>query len=136
MSRAVLLDTSGWFAAISRCETRHVEALAAYEGALAEDQMLVVTNLVLGEMQALVARLFGPPAAVALVDRVRADTRMELVWADEELTLAAVDRWLRPYPEQRFSLCDAVSFEVMRRRRMRRALALDRHFQTAGFEAL
>jgi predicted nucleic acid-binding protein len=53
----------------------------------------------------------GPPAAVA---RVR----------------------LRPYPEQRFSRCDAVSGEVMRRRRMRRALALDGHFQTAGFEAL
>jgi predicted nucleic acid-binding protein len=55
---------------------------------------------------------------------------------DRDLRLAAVERWLRPYDDQAFSLTDAVSFEVMRRGRIRRALALDRHFATAGFEIL
>jgi predicted nucleic acid-binding protein len=31
-------------------------------------------------------------------------------------------------------LCDAVSFEVMRRERITSALATDRHFAVAGFD--
>ncbi len=136
MSGGVLLDTSAWFAALSVREGRHREAVAAYETALASDTTLVTTNLILGEMQILVGRMFGAMAAVGLLDRVRSDARLETVWADEELTTSAIDRWLRPFADQRFRLCDAVSFEVMRRRRIRRAVALDRHFAVAGFEAL
>ena len=46
----------------------------------------------------------------------------------------AVEHWLRPYRDQAFSLCDAVSFEVMKREGITRAVSIDRHFVTAGFE--
>jgi len=35
-----------------------------------------------------------------------------------------------------WSLTDCISFELMRRRRLTRALAFDHHFEQAGFEAL
>jgi len=44
-----------------------------------------------------------------------------------------VDGWLRRFRDQRLSLADAVSFEVMRSRRIRDALTLDSHFALAGF---
>ncbi len=59
-----------------------------------------------------------------------------MVDVDRDLRLAGIERWLRRFGDQEFSLTDAVSFEVMRRRRLRRALALDRHFLVAGFEIL
>lgn len=136
MSGAVFLDTSGWLAAINPRESRHHEVLTAYEAVLAGNGLAVTTNLVVGEMQILLSRSLGPHVGVTFLDRLRADARHEVVWADAELTWAATDRWLRPFAEHRFSLCDAVSFEVMRQRRVRRALTLDRHFAIAGFQAL
>lgn len=37
---------------------------------------------------------------------------------------------------KRFSLCDAISFELMQRERLVKALTFDQHFATAGFEIL
>jgi predicted nucleic acid-binding protein len=45
-------------------------------------------------------------------------------------------RWLNRFPDQRFSLIDAVSFEVMRRERLTSAFAFDRQFEVEGFELL
>jgi len=56
------------------------------------------------------------------------------VFVDRELERTAVDRWLRRYRDQRLSLADAVSFEVMRVRRIREVLAVDEQFELAGFE--
>jgi len=56
--------------------------------------------------------------------------------AFRRLEQAAVESWMRPRVDQGFSLCDAVSFEVMQRERVKRALTFDRHFAAAGFEIL
>lgn len=56
------------------------------------------------------------------------------MFVDRDLERAAVDRWLRRFNDQRLSLADAVSFEVMKARGIRQALALDEHFAMAGFE--
>ena len=57
-----------------------------------------------------------------------------VVPVDDALVRIAVDRWIRPYRDRDFSLCDAVSFEVMKREGITRALSIDRHFVSAGFE--
>ena len=44
--------------------------------------------------------------------------------------------WLERYDDQGFSYTDAVSFAVMTERGIRDALAMDRHFATAGFTLL
>jgi uncharacterized protein len=48
----------------------------------------------------------------------------------------AKTRWLARFSDQRFSLPDAVSFELMSREALRQASAFDRHFETAGFVPL
>jgi len=128
------LDTSGWFAALSPRETKHTAALAAYQAWIEAGDELVTTNLVVAEMQILLMRSRGPDEALRFVDSVYQDPTHHVVFVERDLERAAVDQWLRRYRDQRLSLADAVSFEVMRTRRIRRALALDEHFAFAGFE--
>ncbi len=134
MSPPLFLDTSGWFAAISRREPAHQRTRAAYARQIRSAGMLVTTSLVVAEMHVLLLRFAGPAGALEFLDRLAADPSHEIVDVDRDLRLAAIERWLRRFRDQDFSLTDAVSFEVMRQRRIRRALALDRHFAVAGYE--
>jgi predicted nucleic acid-binding protein len=136
MSRRILLDTSGWVAAINPRDQYHVIAWEYYRRAIAERQTFVTTNLLLAETHALVARRVGESAALTLLDQLRRDPSHEIVWSTPDLERDAIDRWLRPRVGQGFSLADAVSFELMRREGLRVAFTLDRDFEVAGFECM
>jgi len=128
------LDTSGWFAALSPKEAKHRATHAMYRSWIESDTRLVTTNLVVAEMQILLSRFRGADEGLRFIDSLYQDPTHEVVFVNRDLERAAVDRWLRRYRDQRLSLADAVSFEVMRVRRIRQALALDEHFELAGFE--
>ena len=136
MSRGFFADTSGWFPVVNPRDARHREASEVYMRLVRRGTRVVTTNLVVAELHALVTRARGPAASLELLDRLYVDPLHEVRFVDRDLEAAATDRWLRPFRDQRFSLTDAVSFEVMRREGIRRALALDRHFTVAGFELL
>lgn len=128
------LDTSGWFAALSANEAKHRAASAAYRGWIEGGARLVTTNLVVAEMHVLMTRFRGPADGLRFLDSVYQDPTHQVVMVDRDLERAAADGWLRRYREVTLSLTDAVSFEVMRTQRIRRALALDEHFAIAGYE--
>ena len=134
MNGTLFLDTSGWFAAMIGREAAHEPARAAYAEQVLGGGALVTTALVVSEMHVLLLRLRGPTAALRFLDGLAADPTHEIIDVDRDLRLTAIERWLRRFGDQELSLTDAVSFEVMRRRKLRRALALDRHFLVAGFE--
>jgi hypothetical protein len=136
VSSTLFLDTSGWFAAMSGREAAHTRTRLAYREHLSGGGTLVTTVMVVAEMHVLLLKLGGPAVAIRFLDGVTADLAHEVVDVDRDLRLAATERWLRRFADQEFSLTDAVSFEVMRRRKLRRALALDQHFVVAGFEVL
>ncbi len=71
----------------------------------------------------------------ALVNRIRSGQGYEWVSATPELLALGLDLHARR-PDKEWSLTDCVSFVVMERRGVRRALAYDHHFEQAGFEAL
>lgn len=133
---AVFLDTSGWLSALSPREAQHAAALGAYRGGIQRGERLVTTNLVLAEMQILVSRARDAGEALRFLDAVYADPSHEVVHVTRELERAAIDRWLRRFADQRISLADATSFEVMREQRIQRVLTLDVHFALAGFHAV
>ena len=134
MKRAVFLDSSGWVAAAVRGQSRHEEAKAAYTSAVRQGYRIMLTPMVLGESHALFLRLLGRDKAAAALESALMDPTHVVLPVDEALVKKAVERWLRPYRDQGFSLCDAVSFEVMQREGITRALSVDPHFVTAGFE--
>jgi predicted nucleic acid-binding protein len=132
----LFLDSSGWFAAMSPRDRDHAPARQAYAAALSGGVQLVTTPLVIAEVHTLVLRWRGPQVAERFLAVAFESGAHVVVPLETELTHAALDRWIRRFADQSFSLCDAVSFEVMRRQRLPRALTFDRHFRMAGFDTL
>ena len=133
---ALFLDTAGWFTAISPKERAHAAAALAYRSAVAHGDALITTDLVVAEMHALLLRWRDPATGARFLELVYEASAHTVIHADDEIMTDALGRWIRRYGDQRFSLCDAVSFEVMRRERLTTALTFDRHFITAGFRTL
>src|SRR5437588_191756 len=77
-----------------------------------------------------------PPAARSVLSALLEDPLYQ--WRDVPVSLvrAAIAGWLDRFRDQRFSLTDAVSFELMRQERLTAAFAFDTDFVTAGFELL
>lgn len=135
-SGALFLDSAGWFAALSPRETGHALASQTYADAARGGILLVTTTLVTAEMHALILRGSGTKAGLLFLEHVLEGSAHVVVQADVELIQAAIGRWIRPFADRRYSLCDAVSFEVMRRERITNALTYDRRFVAAGYEIL
>lgn len=131
---SAFLDTSGWFAAVSPKEAHHTPALATYRRWIDAGARLLTTNLVVAEMQILVSRSRGPAEALRFLDSLYQDPTHMVLFVDRDIERAAIDRWMRRFNDQRISLTDAVTFEVMREHDVKQALALDAHFALAGYE--
>ena len=94
MNRVCFLDTSGWLASVSSRDTRHQEVLDCYQHELATGARFITTNLVVAEMQILMARSRGPKDAIRLLDTLREDPAHSIVYVDAELEHAAIDRFV------------------------------------------
>jgi predicted nucleic acid-binding protein len=123
------VDTSFWYAYQDRSDTHHGAARALISPAASR---VVTSNHVLGETWTLLRRRGGHPAAFGFIDRIDGLPGIEIVHVDEDIENDAW-RWLRSHDERRYSFVDATSFAVMRRRRIREALAFDADFTAAGF---
>jgi predicted nucleic acid-binding protein len=136
VSRTIFLDSSGWFAAIAPRDALHRKARALYGDATRAGAAFLSTALVVAEVHALVLRDRGPDGGRKFLAAAFDTPSHHIVAGDPELLRAAVDEWIGGFADQSFSLCDAVSFEVMRREGLTHALAFDRHFEVAGFQLL
>jgi uncharacterized protein len=132
----LFLDTAGWFAAMSPREKGHKRARGAYAEAAKRAVDLVTTPFVIAEMHSLILRWRGVADGERFLSVAFESGAHVVVSPDAELVQAAMDRWIRRYHDHPFSLCDAISFEVMRREGLSRALTFDQHFAIAGFELL
>jgi predicted nucleic acid-binding protein len=122
-------DTSFWFGLQERRDGRHESARALVARGVGR---VVTTNHVVGETWTLLRRRSGHAAAVGFIDRLMVLPDTEVVHVDDALEADAW-RWLRSRSEREYSFVDATSFAVMRRRRIREALAFDGDFNAAGF---
>ena len=130
-------DTSWWAAWVLPDDARHRDALEMI-ARLGGGEQVLTTNLVVGETWTFLRRRDGHRTAVGFLDRLsvlEADRSLKLhaVTADQESRAWA---WLRRHDEREYSFVDATSFEVMRDRRLREALAFDNDFSAAGFVEL
>jgi predicted nucleic acid-binding protein len=93
---------------------------------------LVTTNAVIIETHALLLSRSrdGHANAIKFLDMIASDAyRVERIRkADEEKAIVLV----RTHQDKDYSLCDALSFTVMERLRIREAIAFDRHSRPYG----
>jgi predicted nucleic acid-binding protein len=133
---ALFLDTAGWFAAVTPRGSGHAKARKVYSEAAKAGDRLVTTPLVIAEMHAMILRWANVRAGQDFLELALESGTHSVMEADAELLSAAVPRWITRFKDKPFSLCDALSFEIMRRERITRALTFDKHFSMAGFETL
>ena len=132
MAGELFVDTGGWFAVQVPTDRWHAQAAEVLRSAVRRGVALVTTNQVVGETYTLLRMTHGHAAAWRFLDSLEASSRLERVHVDEKSEREACEV-LRRYADQAFSFVDGTSFAVMRRRRLRLALAFDRHFAAAGF---
>ncbi len=128
----MLLDTSGLLCLHHRAEPFHEMALEFYQSA----NKRLTNNYVLAEYVALAtARRFPRQFTLTFIADLLGNPEIEVVWVDETLDNEALNLLLERQ-DKNYSLCDAVSFVLMRQRDITKALTTDRHFEQEGFQRL
>lgn len=125
----MILDTSGLLCLYHQNEPFHQQAIQAYHTA----QARLTHSYVLAEFVALatVRRLPRLPV-LEYLDALVDNPDIEFIWIDEQVHRAAF-ALLMARRDKEYSLCDAVSFVLMRQQNIAQALTTDKHFEQEGF---
>jgi len=128
----ILLDTSGLLYYIHTSEPQHLSAVKSFDATNA----FLTHSYVLSEFVAL-AQVRNLPRIESLtfITDLLDNPDIETIWVDEELHQEAVNLLINRM-DKTYSLCDAVSFVLMRRRNVMEALTTDRHFEQESFVRL
>lgn len=128
----ILIDTGFLLASMDPRDALHARA-AAWAGEITE--RLLVTEYVLWETINASSRPINRPKAHLLLTQVRTLPAYEVVPASPDLFESGLQLHAQR-PDKEWSLTDCISFLIMQRRGITRALSHDHHFEQAGFEAL
>jgi uncharacterized protein len=131
-----LIDTGALLAVANPRDQYHDQAVEIGRRFLAGGGRWVGTTLVLAEIHGHLLQRRDPRTARVHLRSLLDDPVYEWHDATAELVREAQARWMERFRDQRFTLTDAVSFEIMRRLRLTTAFAFDHHFETAGYERL
>ncbi|MGI8787754.1 MAG: type II toxin-antitoxin system VapC family toxin [Pyrinomonadaceae bacterium] len=125
----LFLDTSGLLCIHDQKDFRNAQAIEIFTGA----KRLLTTNYVLAEFVPLShARGKNRRETLSFINDLLEIPRLELIWIGENLHNQAMEL-LANRLDKNYSLCDAVSFVVMRERSLTEALTTDKHFEQEGF---
>ena len=125
----MLLDTSGLLCCYHAGEVQHADAVTFFNAAITR----LTHSYVLAEFVALCqARGFNRVRVLTFASDLLDNPHVEVVWVDETLHRSALTL-LEERLDKTYSLCDAVSFVLMRERGFTEALTTDRHFEQEGF---
>jgi predicted nucleic acid-binding protein len=126
------LGTSGLLCLHHRGEPFHSEACSHFRTA----RIRLTNSYVLAEFVALahIRRIPRLEALTFMVDLLD-NPDIETVWVDEPVHREAMSLLLARQ-DKTYTLCDAVSFVLMRKHQITEALTTDRHFEQEGFRRL
>ena len=128
----MLLDTSGLLCYFDRADPRHEDAGRHVDAA----PSLLTHSYVLAEFVPLChTRRLNRVHSLEFIGDFLDDPDVEIVWVDKALHRAALDL-LQGRLDKTYSLCDAVSFLLMRKWGVSEALTTDQHFEQEGFVRL
>ena len=128
----MLLDTAGLYCILDRRDQNHRRAIALFERA----PRRFIHDHVFAELVALAdVRGLNREDALTFLDGLLAHPTITVEWVTERRYVDAV-ALLRTRRDKRYSLCDAVSFLIMRERGVTDALTTDHHFEQEGFTRL
>jgi len=129
----VFVDTSALIALLDGSEAKHSACAKEWRRLLAADAALVTSSYVMVETCAVAQRRLGMDAVRALTTDFM--PLLAIDWVDEPIDAAGHAAMLTANRKE-LSLVDCVSFEIMRRRDVSTAFALDTDFDDQGFSVV
>jgi uncharacterized protein len=135
MAKRWFIDTGFVIALVSPRDGFHEVANHLSTRAETESIRLVTTDAVILEIGAALSRLSYRSAAIAIIESMRNDPRVEILPLNQALMTQAIELFTSR-TDKEWSLADCVSFEAMKRLDIEDALSADAHFEQAGFRAL
>ncbi len=133
--KLVFVDTSGWVACADGNDPAHGKFSVIRDRELRAGKVMVTTDYVADETLTLLRLRLGLAAARQWWETTSQSPRVRMVGVDAELFDQGL-MWFFQYTDKGFSFTDCTSFAVMRRDKIREALATDHHFSQAGFVRL
>lgn len=128
----MFIDTSGFLALLDADEPRNERARSAFSAA----QRRMTHSYVLAELVPLATSRRVPRVEMLeFISRVISSGEVTVAWISKAEHLAA-HRLLGERANKTYSLCDAVSFNLMRDFAVTDALTTDHHFAQEGFNGL
>lgn len=125
----LLLNTSGLLCLFDKEDFRHAKATQIFN----QRGNLITTNYVLSEFIPLsYVRGFKREDSLHFLLDLCNLPRLEIIWVQNIIHAQAMNL-LAKRLDKNYSLCDAVSFVVMRERQIIEALTTDKHFEQEGF---
>ena len=128
----MLLDTSGLLCLHHRREPFHAQTCKLY---LAASNRLTHSYVLAEFITLAFVRGVRRSATFGFVIDLLANPRVRVIWVNELIHLEAMNL-IEARPDKDYSMCDAVSFVLMRQENLRDALTTDRHFDQEGFRRL
>jgi predicted nucleic acid-binding protein len=128
----MFLDTSGLFCLLDREDPQQAKAARLYAAA----QRCLTQSYVLAELVAL-GHARGVPRTTVLgfLNDLAKSPRVTVIWVNQDIHQQGMEL-LGNRLDKGYSLCDAVSFVLMREHQITEALTTDRHFVQEGFVRL
>ena len=127
----ILVDT-GYLVAIAQpADALHLRAVS---WAKMVSEPTLVTEHVLWETVNFLSTPGDRPKVRCLIDHIQSATAFEIAFATCEMFEAGLGLHSQR-SDKEWSLTDCISFLIMQRRGIERALTYDHHFEQAGFEA-
>jgi uncharacterized protein len=129
----IFVDTGAFLARYLPRDEHHVKATRSWKALVRRDWKCYTSNFVLDETFTLLARRSSYSFAAERARAIYASKALQILRPapdDEHEALLLFEK----YADQEISFTDCVSFVLMKRQRVRRAFAFDRHFKDAGFE--
>ena len=125
----ILVDTSFWISLRDKREQRHAVARQIAQRLVAEQSPLIVTSHIFSETYAYFVRSVILRQVVVRDFWENPVVRIEPVTTQDEHRALKL---IRLHEDKTYSFCDALSFTVMERLKIRRAVSFDDHFRQYG----
>ncbi len=129
----IFIDTGAFIARYIERDQHHVAAQKAWRRLPKLGRRHYTSNFVLDEAVTLLGRRSNYTFAAERARYLYASRVLEILRPSNDDEIAAIALFEK-YADQEVSFTDCVSFVLMRKLRIKRVFAFDRHFKRAGFE--
>jgi len=133
--KRVFADTSGWLALVVKSDSLHEQAVEVYQDLLSGGYDFVTHDGILLEIGNSLSSVRARSIALRLKESIETSNRIELVSLSPELIEAGWKHYAER-ADKDWGVIDCISFVVMQRHGITKALTTDKHFKQAGFTKL